>query len=230
MSSRSRASRRDAARASQSAATRRWVVPAVVAAVVVVGAVVAILATQGSTETSSVRPTGPSASVGAGSGTATSIRGASLVPLTDPGNDPAIGQPAPLVDGTSFDGRPVAIAADAKPKLILFLAHWCPHCQREVPLIQAWLDEAGQPGGVKLVSVATANDPTRPNYPPDAWLEGEGWTVPVIVDADNRIADAYGVSAFPFWVMVGADGRVADRATGELTIEQIQAAISSIGG
>jgi thiol-disulfide isomerase/thioredoxin len=143
-------------------------------------------------------------------------------------NDAAVGRPIPEVDGRSFDGTPVRITADGRPKLIVFLAHWCPHCQREVPVVQAWLDAKGMPAGVDLISVATAIDPNRPNYPPDAWLAREHWEVPVIVDADNQIAARYGLTAFPFWVAVAADGTVAQRLTGELTPDQLDALVASL--
>jgi cytochrome c biogenesis protein CcmG, thiol:disulfide interchange protein DsbE len=140
-------------------------------------------------------------------------------------DDPAVGRPIPSVDGASFDGTPVTIKSDGKPKLIVFLAHWCPHCQREVPVVQAWIDANGMPAGVELISVVTAIDPNRPNYPPDAWLARERWQVPVLVDADNQIANVYGLTAFPYWVAVGADGTVAQRLTGELTPEQLDALV-----
>ena len=68
-----------------------------------------------------------------------------------------------------------------------------------MPLIQAWVDGGGLPDGVELISVATAIDPSLPNYPPEAWLAREGWTAPVINDVTGSVATAYGLSAFPFW-------------------------------
>lgn len=153
---------------------------------------------------------------------------ADLPPFASTKNDPAVGLRVPEVDGRSFDGTPVRITADGRPKLIVFLAHWCPHCQREVPVVQAWLDAEGMPAGVDLVSVATAIDPNRPNYPPDAWLAREHWSLPVIVDADNQVATRYGLTAFPFWVALAADGTVAQRLTGELTPEQLDALVASV--
>ena len=76
----------------------------------------------------------------------------------------------------------MAIAADGRPKILLFLAHWCPHCQREVPIVQGWLDAGGLPQNVDLISIATSIDPARPNYPPEAWLTREGWEPTVLVD------------------------------------------------
>src|SRR5699024_5507678 len=112
---------------------------------------------------------------------------------------------APTVSGSAFDGSSVKIAADGRPKVVIFLAHWCPHCQAEVPVVQAWINAKGMPDGVDLVTVATGIDPKAPNYPPDAWLAREGWTVPVIVDSTNTVAQAYGLSAYPFGTFIGSD-------------------------
>jgi len=175
----------------------------------------------------------PKASTGAPSSaspvaTSSPASGAAL-PAYAPGpDDPAVGRPIPEVDGASFDSTPLTIKADGKPKLIVFLAHWCPHCQREVPVVRAWIDMNGVPAGVELISVVTAIDPNRPNYPPDVWLARERWQVPVIVDADNQIATVYGLTAFPYWVAVGVDGTVAQRLTGELTPEQLDALVALV--
>ena len=197
------------------------------AGLVIAGAaVVAIVLTQsGSTPAPSVAASGS-----APGATSAVVTGAAL-PAFAPGvADPAVGQPAPQVDGSSFDGTPVSIEADGRPKLLLFIAHWCPHCQREVPVVQSWLDANRLPAGVDLISVATAIDPTLPNYPPDAWLARERWSAPVIVDADRRIGTDYGLTAFPYWVAVGADGNVVERLTGELTPDQLDALVASLSG
>jgi thiol-disulfide isomerase/thioredoxin len=170
----------------------------------------------------------PPAGTSAPSGAPSPAANATLPPFEATANDPAVGRPIPEVDGKSFDGTPVSIKADGRPKLIVFLAHWCPHCQREVPVVQSWLDAKGMPAGVELVSVVTAIDPNRPNYPPDAWLAREHWQVPVIVDANGQIASNYGLTAFPYWVAVNANGSVAERLTGELTPEQLDALVALV--
>ena len=139
-----------------------------------------------------------------------------LPPFTDPANDAALGLPAPEVTSVDFGGEPAVIENDGTPKLILFLAHWCPHCQREVPVLQTWIDDNGVPEGVDFVSVATSISEARPNYPPNAWLEREGWTPRVVVDdAVSTIGNAYGLASFPYYVLVDADGTVVQRLTGE---------------
>lgn len=159
----------------------------------------------------------------------TSISGQPLPKFDGARADSAVGRAVPVVSGESFAGTPVTFALDGRPKVLLFLAHWCPHCQNEVPEVQAWVRDKGLPEGVALVSVVTATDPTRPNYPPSEWLAREGWTVQTLVDDErSAIAEAYGVSGFPFWVLVDGQGRVAGRAAGERSVAEIERSIESL--
>jgi cytochrome c biogenesis protein CcmG, thiol:disulfide interchange protein DsbE len=144
-----------------------------------------------------------------------------LPELTDPGPDPAAGMTMPTLTGTTQDGEPMTFGPDGRAKIIVYLAHWCPHCQAEVPVVQDWVDAGNLPDSVDLLTVSTAIDERRPNYPPDEWLEREGWTAPVLVDDDGSAAQASGLSAFPFFVAVDADGTVVGRASGQLTPTQL---------
>ncbi len=151
----------------------------------------------------------------------TDVGGAAQVQLPDEGADPALGRVAPTLKGKDLHDGTVIVPTTGKPTVLLFVAHWCPHCQREVPVVQDWVDAGHKPAGVDLVGVATAMNQSRPNFPPSRWLRREGWSSPIIADADNKAANAYGLSAFPFWVAVAADGTVVKRVTGELTAPQI---------
>ena len=168
---------------------------------------------------------------GGGAGEVREVRavtatGAPLVLLGD-GSDAALGQPAPKLVGARFDGSPLRIEADGRPKVLVFLAHWCPHCQREVPVLADWLDANGVPDDVDVYGVATGTSSDRPNYPPSAWLTREGFTPPTLVDdAEGTAASAFGLSAFPFFVALDTDGRVAARASGELTTAQWEALLA----
>jgi thiol-disulfide isomerase/thioredoxin len=195
--------------------------PLALGAAAIVGAAILAIVLSQSGDTSP-RPS----SAGSSGGTAVdvpTVSGGALPAYQSGGEDPAIGQSIPDVSGSAFDGSPVAITRDGTPKLLLFLAHWCPHCRDEVPKVQDWVDVNGLPQGVDFVSIATSNDPSRPNYPPDAWLAAEGWTAPVLVDTNESVATAYGLTAFPYWVAVNGDGTVAQRWTGSVDTTQLQA-------
>ncbi len=158
-----------------------------------------------------------------------SVEGEALPGFDSNAPDGAVGQGIPTVTGADWGGDTVEISSDGRPKIILFLAHWCPHCQREVPLVQGWLDAGGLPDGVDFLSVATGIRPTADNFPPSDWLERESWSAPVLVDDEgNSVATAYGLSAFPFWVFVAPDGTVAGRTSGGIPIDGLQQLAESL--
>lgn len=144
------------------------------------------------------------------------VTGASLAPLAQGAlADPEAGNPVPIATGEDFDGTPVSIENNGKAKMIIFLAHWCPNCQAEVPEVTRWLAANEVPGNVEVISVATSITRGRDNFPPSDWLERENWPVPVLLDsATSEVGVAYGVSLFPIWAMVGPDGNLIQRISG----------------
>jgi thiol-disulfide isomerase/thioredoxin len=149
--------------------------------------------------------------------------------------DVAVGLTAPTVTGADWEGNPVSIEPDGTPKIVIFLAHWCPHCQAEVPVIQKWIDEGNVPDDIELVSVNTGTNQLRPNWPPQEWLEDEGWTVPVIMDDElTSVAVGFGMSATPMFVVLDGQNTNLGRVTGELPVESlnslVQIAQASIEG
>lgn len=154
------------------------------------------------------------------------ISGASLPELKSAGNDAAIGATIPEVTGATFNGSPVSITHDGRAKLILFVAHWCPHCQAEVPVIVQHLAEKALPTAIDLITVSTSANPSSPNYPPSEWLATEKWTWPVLVDSDkSETALAYGLPGFPYFVAADAGGKVVARSSGEIPMEQFDAMV-----
>ncbi len=173
------------------------------------------------------------ASIGFGEVT---VEGTSLPVLGDPSAaDPTLGFQAPTVSGADWNGNPVSIEADGRPKIVIFLAHWCPHCQAEVPEVQQWLDEGGLPDDVDMYSITVLTDKLRPNWPPQDWLEDESWSVPVIMDDEQRSAVfAYGMAGTPFYVVLDGENRNLGRFSGQVGINglelMVQLAQRSIGG
>lgn len=152
------------------------------------------------------------------------VQGESLPVLPDSSgdNDPAVGLMAPVVIGEDFGGNTVRIdAANDGVTLAVFLAHWCPHCNREVPRINELRDAGAFPDGLHIVGVSTGISPDRPNWPPSQWFEDMDWTYPVIadgIDVERQTfiaADAYGLDGFPFLTLIGGDGKVLARTSGE---------------
>jgi thiol-disulfide isomerase/thioredoxin len=144
-------------------------------------------------------------------------------------NDPGIGKTIPTLDGVSvLDGAPITVKPNGKPQMVVFVAHWCPHCQAEVPKLVR-LAKQGVFDGVDVTAVATGTNSAALNYPPSAWLQREKWPFPVMADTpQGTAATAYGISAYPYFVLVNADGTLAGRATGEVPPDQITANIEAL--
>ena len=136
------------------------------------------------------------------------------------------GLQAPLFSGPDQNSEIISLEKNGKSKILLFLAHWCPHCQAEVPIVQEYIDTFGLPADVEVIGILTSIDRSRDNYPPHDWLAKEGWSETQIYDLDREIGTVYGLNAFPYWVTLDKDLKVVNRVTGKLTPDQITVLIN----
>tara|TARA_B110000438_G_C15661218_1_gene583987 strand:- start:167 stop:751 length:585 start_codon:yes stop_codon:yes gene_type:complete len=109
------------------------------------------------------------------------------------------------------------------PTIFLFVAHWCPFCQEEIPEVKKWIEDNDILNkGVNVVLIVTSTDSNKVNYPPDSWLYNESWKYPVIYDdSTNSLADYFGVSYFPSWVFTESNGQVAFTHAGKIGLEEL---------
>lgn len=194
------------------------------AGVVLVALVVAVIASRGGSDDEATTD-------GLQQIQAVTVSGTALPTLPESGADPALGTVAPTLTGKSFDGSAVDITPGGTGKLVLFVAHWCPHCQREVPLLVDHLKGTDLPDGVELLTVSTSVNEASPNFPPSSWLDDEGWKYPVLADdADGSAAKAYGLPGFPYIVALDTHGKVVGRLSGEFPTETFDALAKAAAG
>jgi len=222
----------------KSAAGKKSSTPLVVGgiiAAIVIAFVIAIVAGGGSDSsgdstatTTSNTNVGSSAPGTAGESQPVEVAGQILNPLPESGADVSVGADAPALNGFTFDGTPLSVTpGDGNDYMVVFLAHWCPHCNAEVPRLIEWKASGAIPEGLNIVGVSTAVASDRPNYPPSQWVVDKGWPWPVMADsAEMTAAEAYGVSGFPFFAIVGGDGKVKLRASGELEISELTSLVN----
>lgn len=143
------------------------------------------------------------------------VSGTRLAPVPGSGEDPAVGTVAPVVEGTDFFGAPVVIAPGNGATLVVFLAHWCPHCNAEAPRL-AEAAATGLPEGVRVVVVPTGSQSGAPHWPPSRWVQEMGVVeLPTVVDdAAGTIASAYGLESFPYTVLLDDRNLVVARFIG----------------
>ncbi len=143
---------------------------------------------------------------------------------TDDGTGLALGLVAPTIEGQGFDDAKVTIGPDGTAKVVYFLAHWCPHCQEELPLVQQLVNSGRVPDGVEIIAVSTAVTSERPNFPASAWFEDEAFSG--VIMRDNEVSEALiamGGSGFPFAIALDGENRVLGRVGGQQSEEQMLA-------
>ena len=135
----------------------------------------------------------------------------------------ALGLAAPIFSAPNENSEIVSLEKNGNAKALLFLAHWCGYCQKEVPVVQGFIDSAGVPPGVDVIAIATSIDRGRENYPPQKWLADEGWSELQLYDLEREIGTYYGLNAFPYWVFLDKDLNVVARRTGNLPADMVGA-------
>ena len=83
------------------------------------------------------------------------------------------------------------------------------------------------------MAIATATNPTNPNFPPSDWLTREEFPAlwPVMVDdGENKAGNAFGATGYPFFVLLDAEGKVVFRGSGEIPMEELTSTIKTTLG
>lgn len=158
------------------------------------------------------------------------VQGDALPTWTGAADDPAVGMPVPTISARTFAGDRTTIEPHpGTPRVIVTLAHGCPHCRAEVPRIVDWARDRGASSDVEVFAVSTAVSESRENYPPAAWLERERWPFATLIDDEvGSAAVALGAEGFPFITFVRRDGTIAERFSGEMPMDEFAAAIERI--
>jgi thiol-disulfide isomerase/thioredoxin len=154
-----------------------------------------------------------------------SATGGLLAPLPESGADTETGKSVAVLKGYDLQGRPVTIdpAGEGKATLVVFLAHWCQFCNREIPVLNKWRESGEVPTGLRVVGVTTGSKADQANWPPSKWMTAMKWPFEVMADSEaQEAARAYGVGGYPFMAFVGANGKITARTSGEVPVEQLQ--------
>ncbi len=154
-----------------------------------------------------------------------SATGGLLAPLPESGADTETGKSVAVLKGYDLQGRPITVdpAGEGKATLVVFLAHWCQFCNREIPVLNKWRESGEVPTGLRVVGITTGSKADQANWPPSKWLTAMKWPFEVMADSEaQEAARAYGVGGYPFMAFVGANGKITARTSGEVPVEQLQ--------
>lgn len=128
---------------------------------------------------------------------------------------PYVGQLAPDFTLTATDGRTITLSdyttGGGTPVILNFWATWCPPCRVEMPYFQSahtlYAEEVVILGLNQAESAATI-----------ASYAGErGLTYPLLVDADMRVNNLYGVLNLPTTIFIDRNGVVREVLIGTIS-------------
>ncbi len=140
---------------------------------------------------------------------------------------PIIGDLAPAVSGTTFDGGTFDIDAQrGKWVVVNFFATWCVPCIEEHPELVEFEQRHEGVGDAELVSVVVET----PEDEAQAFFDDRGGRWPVVVDPEGRTALDYGMVKVPETFVVAPDGTVVTRLVGGVSADDLDAVIERYSG
>jgi cytochrome c biogenesis protein CcmG/thiol:disulfide interchange protein DsbE len=142
----------------------------------------------------------------------------------------AVGQKAPEFAVSTTNGPFDLAAAGGKPTLLEIFASWCPHCQREVPILDKI--DASYKGKIHFVAVAGSpygQDSSTPETQADvvSFMTKYNVTYPVAFDPNLDVAGKYLQGGFPTLVLIGGDGTIESIRDGEIPPGDIKASLDA---
>ena len=142
------------------------------------------------------------------------------LPLYEGGVDEAIGTEAPIVAAAvSLASGETLRIGPGEPRVIGFLAHWCPHCQEELPELSEWLTTSPLAANAEFIAVSTSLRPDAGNFPPSRWFNRDELQASVIVDDPaGTLLSSFGFGGFPAFIAIDENGVVVDRLSGNVGI------------
>jgi cytochrome c biogenesis protein CcmG/thiol:disulfide interchange protein DsbE len=129
-------------------------------------------------------------------------------------SEASVGRLAPAIDLPDVrTGRPRVVLAELRgtPVLVNFWASWCVPCRKEMPLLAA--ADARLDGKVAIVGVDVKDNRAAA----EGFLADRDVDYASAYDPDETLSDPYDLVGLPVTVLVGRDGRVLERVTGEVT-------------
>jgi thiol-disulfide isomerase/thioredoxin len=126
-----------------------------------------------------------------------------------------IGRPAPPFDLERLGGDRVALEALRGRVVVLdFWATWCRPCVHALPMLHevaAWGQERNMPLTILAINSweipnVDDNDPQKRREQVQRFWERHGFTLPVMMDFDDSVAERYGVQGLPTTIIIRPDG------------------------
>jgi peroxiredoxin len=125
------------------------------------------------------------------------------------------GSPAPDFVLKNLEGQDVTLSGlRGRPVMLNFWATWCGPCRHEMPFLQqVFEDEAWAERGLVILAVNLGESPASVM----GFVEDNGLTFPVLLDARQSVAQDYNIRSIPTTFFISGDGIIKGWQIGSFT-------------
>jgi peroxiredoxin len=127
-----------------------------------------------------------------------------------------VGAKAPDFELKTLAGDTVKLT-DLKGKKVMlnFWATWCPPCKAEMPAMEEFHKEAGD----EVVILAVNIDP---HLDVKAFVDENGITFPIPLDAEDKVNETYQVLSIPTTYFIDTKGNIGNKYIGAMNLDAMK--------
>lgn len=136
----------------------------------------------------------------------------------------SVGSKAPSFKLTSFGGKTIKLSDYTnKPTVLVFWASWCPHCRRELPVVdRVYRDFRSK--GVNIIGINV----DRSTSDGRSFVSKERIAFPMVIGKE-KVAESYQVNGIPAIFILGKGGVIKAKHVGALGESALRAELAKLG-
>jgi thiol-disulfide isomerase/thioredoxin len=136
-----------------------------------------------------------------------------------------VGKPAPDLQVTDMDGKPVSLA-DLKGKTILldFWATWCPPCVADAPSLDKLYSKYGEKD-LMIVGISVGEE----RETVAKFLMSHPHTFPVVLTSENEMPGPYQIGIFPTYMVIAPNGTLTTAVEGDQGFGELRKFLQKAG-
>jgi peroxiredoxin len=127
-----------------------------------------------------------------------------------------VGAKAPDFELKTLAGDTVKLS-DLKGKKVMlnFWATWCPPCKAEMPAMEEFHKEAGDDVVILAVNI-------DPHLDVKAFVDENGITFPIPLDAEDKVNETYQVLSIPTTYFIDTKGNIGNKYIGAMNLDAMK--------
>ncbi|MDF2789440.1 MAG: alkyl hydroperoxide reductase [Neobacillus sp.] len=127
-----------------------------------------------------------------------------------------VGAKAPDFELKTLAGDTVKLSDFKGKKVMLnFWATWCPPCKAEMPAMEEFHKEAGDDVVILAVNI-------DPHLDVKAFVDENGITFPIPLDAEDKVNETYQVLSIPTTYFIDTKGNIGNKYIGAMNLDAMK--------